>query len=279
MASVDIDAVAECMRRMPSDFNMQFSGMSRLSFVSHCPESWPKIARAGGCEVLIQAMATHSDSAELQRLGCYEMAELAGEEENLTSIHRAGADATVVKTMLAHPSIESIQAFGTCSLALLTKLRDSRVLLSSVEGREVIFAAMSAFSNSTVLQGAACSAVANLAMDGEDRETLLALGARQLIEAAVAQFSENSVQTFGKIALGNLGIEGPFPRLVAQVDASGLVSLPPAAALHTSNRCAARGCDAAGTKRCGRCRVVKYCSKTCQAGHWAEHKRVCESLN
>ncbi len=28
-------------------------------------------------------------------------------------------------------------------------------------------------------------------------------------------------------------------------------------------------------KKCSRCRIVRYCDKTCQRAHWEEHKKIC----
>ena len=39
--------------------------------------------------------------------------------------------------------------------------------------------------------------------------------------------------------------------------------------------CAADGCTAEGTKRCGRCATVAYCSADCQRRHWTSHKAGC----
>jgi hypothetical protein len=39
--------------------------------------------------------------------------------------------------------------------------------------------------------------------------------------------------------------------------------------------CAGCGARGAGFKRCGRCRHARYCTKECQAGHWAAHKGTC----
>ena len=35
-------------------------------------------------------------------------------------------------------------------------------------------------------------------------------------------------------------------------------------------------CRAEAAKLCGRCKVVKYCSRECQSQDWKEHKKVCE---
>lgn len=41
--------------------------------------------------------------------------------------------------------------------------------------------------------------------------------------------------------------------------------------------CQASGCEKLGTKRCGRCKRVRYCSSTCQRRHWESdgHRSLC----
>ena len=33
-----------------------------------------------------------------------------------------------------------------------------------------------------------------------------------------------------------------------------------------------------GLKKCGRCKVARYCSRECQSSHWKAHKKECKSL-
>ena len=45
---------------------------------------------------------------------------------------------------------------------------------------------------------------------------------------------------------------------------------------------AARVCEKCGksattTKRCGGCKLVRYCSEECQLGDWKEHKKSCKN--
>ena len=49
-----------------------------------------------------------------------------------------------------------------------------------------------------------------------------------------------------------------------------------------ASRCSCRTCDgcnaradAGAFKRCAACEYAYYCSRTCQAKHWPEHKRLC----
>lgn len=37
-------------------------------------------------------------------------------------------------------------------------------------------------------------------------------------------------------------------------------------------------CGKFGKKKCGNCRVAKYCSKECQRVHWKEHKPICRKV-
>ncbi len=32
------------------------------------------------------------------------------------------------------------------------------------------------------------------------------------------------------------------------------------------------------TKKCGRCKKIRYCSKECQKKHWTEHKKTCKEV-
>lgn len=43
--------------------------------------------------------------------------------------------------------------------------------------------------------------------------------------------------------------------------------------------CGRNGCNNPGKQRCGRCKLVVYCSKECQRAHWAEHKQSCRSIS
>lgn len=40
--------------------------------------------------------------------------------------------------------------------------------------------------------------------------------------------------------------------------------------------CAKISCSKRGTKRCGRCHQMYYCSAICQKQHWKSHKKVCK---
>ncbi|RZK36417.1 MAG: zinc finger MYND domain-containing protein [Hymenobacter sp.] len=42
-----------------------------------------------------------------------------------------------------------------------------------------------------------------------------------------------------------------------------------------TKRCASSSCREDGTLQCGKCKVIFYCSKTCQKEHWAKHKQHC----
>ena len=38
-------------------------------------------------------------------------------------------------------------------------------------------------------------------------------------------------------------------------------------------------CGAKGTKKCGKCKLVYYCSISCQHDHWTDHKQFCSILH
>ena len=41
--------------------------------------------------------------------------------------------------------------------------------------------------------------------------------------------------------------------------------------------CANTVCRKAGAQRCGRCKLIYYCSKECQAVDWKRHKHQCNN--
>ena len=42
--------------------------------------------------------------------------------------------------------------------------------------------------------------------------------------------------------------------------------------------CARYGCDKDGKLRCGRCKIVRYCSRECQRDEWRSHKLICKKV-
>lgn len=46
---------------------------------------------------------------------------------------------------------------------------------------------------------------------------------------------------------------------------------------HLTRPCGNLGCEARGSKKCGRCCKVRYCSVECQTVNWAVHKQECSS--
>ena len=45
-----------------------------------------------------------------------------------------------------------------------------------------------------------------------------------------------------------------------------------------STYCAKCGTKAADVKKCGGCKIARYCSKKCQQTDWMEHKLLCRSV-
>jgi hypothetical protein len=113
------------------------------------------------------------------------------------------------------------------------------------------------------------------------------LGAWQKVEAC-AQHSQVLRRSPSLCAVrATLTERGPamsFLRATFGVTASEMAAWPPTAVHDPTSRlrrCAAPACAEAEQiagqfKKCGRCGVVRYCSKACQAAHWkAGHKREC----
>ena len=46
-----------------------------------------------------------------------------------------------------------------------------------------------------------------------------------------------------------------------------------------ADSCCMVGCGSLGTKSCGACGVVSYCSVECQKGDWKVHKHSCINMN
>ena len=45
-----------------------------------------------------------------------------------------------------------------------------------------------------------------------------------------------------------------------------------------SNRCGNLNCQKPASSRCGRCKVILYCSRACQTADWAAHKSMCTTI-
>ncbi len=72
-----------------------------------------------------------------------------------------------------------------------------------------------------------------------------------------------------------LYLDFPFEKIVNKEAKSERPSLPVRPPVYEKVRCAACKEIPEKLKRCGRCRVVIYCSVECQRGHWIEHKAAC----
>jgi hypothetical protein len=79
-------------------------------------------------------------------------------------------------------------------------------------------------------------------------------------------------------AKGGAAYEGPF-KSAAQRDMEGALLLHQAddfSALEPWRRACARAlCHEEGTRRCSRCKSVRYCSLACQEADWPSHKAEC----
>jgi hypothetical protein len=100
----------------------------------------------------------------------------------------------------------------------------------------------------------------------------------------LSRFSDHNtvpVSKYGEEILNTKAVTGEYKELfkhaadgtfigTERVAKKGLTE-PPTGAV-----CAA--CAGAGAKRCARCKLVFYCSATCQKNHWAEHRKTCAKM-
>ncbi|KAG5187399.1 hypothetical protein JKP88DRAFT_218600 [Tribonema minus] len=129
---------------------------------------------------------------------------------------------------------------------------------------------MQAFSHELQLHTFGTLAIANLAACQLNKRRLLDAGAQDVCRASMIAFATSEeIQRFGGAAL---------ERLCGALEASSAADRASVAtSQHFERLCSADGCDAAGTKKCGACKMVYYCSAECQSSHWPAHKRQCRN--
>jgi hypothetical protein len=109
------------------------------------------------------------------------------------------------------------------------------------------------------------SAAASLSVASPSEGTLM----DEMIAAAAAASREKLAQRKADMDSFGSGISGGFLGSLAAAPAA------PAAATKPSSVCASCGQARASFKKCGRCKMVKYCSEACQRAHWPSHKPLC----
>jgi len=84
-----------------------------------------QIARAGGIEQVMAAMAAHQMAVELQQEACWALRNLAADDNVAVKIAESGGIERVVVTMVAHPSAVQVQKCACGALVNLSQKKRS----------------------------------------------------------------------------------------------------------------------------------------------------------
>lgn len=97
--------------------------------------------------------------------------------------------------------------------------------------------------------------------------------------SSIAPPSSSRVNDFGLALARQLAANHANPSATLPANNASISTPTPAPSVAQSVRCGEPSCgkeaSPASMKKCGRCRVIYYCSPDCQRKHWKAHKLVC----
>ncbi len=232
---------------------------------------------------LVTALRKYRHEYEIVRSVCSTIANLSLVSPISEAWREANGVAAIIAAMRTNRRNAGLQASACEAIASLSQTRVGiglRFRQSFVEARvcRAIAKAVRARPRDASLAEQAVGALLNLSLclEAAHQRTMIRHGARETLLALMDAFPD--VEREAKGALANLQASDSAQPLVSDTEDSG-DDEPSAPRLLVVNLCTTcHTPESASTKllACARCKIVRYCSRECQAVDWKRgHKTLC----
>jgi hypothetical protein len=198
-------------------------------------------------EVIVSAMAAHSNVSKVQELGCGALWNLARNDANSVSIATNHGIEAIMSAMAANSDVSKVQEWGCLALGTLARNDANSVSIAAKYGIEAILSAMTAHINESMVQEEGCLALSNLACGNHANCVSIAAkhGIEAIVSAMTAHSNDSTVQEVGCDALGTLACDDAT--CVSIAAKHGIEAIVSAMTAHSNvSKVQERGCLALG---------------------------------
>mmetsp|Transcript_20309 Transcript_20309/g.46897 ORF Transcript_20309/g.46897 Transcript_20309/m.46897 type:complete len:976 (+) Transcript_20309:1335-4262(+) len=213
-----VSALLDVARKHTSCEHTQVHSLGALGSLALCQSVQKVIAMEGGVQVALGAMARHSESSQVNCLGCKLLCNLAFEDEGVQmEVCVAEGVESVVKAMRTFLDSEQVQAEGCGALCNLAASAATWEYVRDGGGVGAVVDGMKKQEESEEVQFKGCCALCSMSGDNEQNEEAVRLGAVDvLIKAMISHTNAPALQYKGCSAILNLAQVPGVSQLVSR---------------------------------------------------------------
>lgn len=166
-----------------------------------------KIANAGGCKLILEAMRAHKTVTDVQEQGCRALKNLAATGEAKKSIAREGGIKVILEAMQEHTKEHSVQEHGCQALMnLAADNYDNKKTVASQGGISIALKAMREHPQNAEIQHHVCRLLLSLTYNNPDlkHQVVGEGGIEEILNAMQTHENHVHVQETGCGALDNI---------------------------------------------------------------------------
>ena len=166
-----------------------------------------KIACAGGCKIILEAMRAHKTVADVQEQGCRALKNLAATDEAKKSISHEGGIQVILDAMRHHTQQQHVTEHACQALInLVADNYDNKRVLADQGGIRLLLQTMAAHRQRAEIQHYACRLLLSLTYNNPDlkHKVVAEQGIEEILDTMQAHESHVGVQEMACGALDNI---------------------------------------------------------------------------
>eukprot|EP00698_Gefionella_okellyi_P016822 TRINITY_DN4846_c0_g1_i2.p1 TRINITY_DN4846_c0_g1~~TRINITY_DN4846_c0_g1_i2.p1 ORF type:complete len:1048 (+),score=278.43 TRINITY_DN4846_c0_g1_i2:180-3323(+) len=200
----DVAWVVALLKQRPEDAEI-VTAVCMALYTAHSLENALVVHKAGGIELICQALRDHANVEEVQSAGCAALQRAALLDVNKTAIERNGGIELLFHAMRTYPSNTDLQARACGTLWNMAVSEVYKVQVAD-GGVALVVAAMRAHKHDVRVQQNGCGALFHMSAGSTDNKTaILKAGGLQVLTIAMSEHaSTQGLQELGCWALASL---------------------------------------------------------------------------